>query len=367
MPGAVTLHAMPANTLTPAEWAAKYRQFAAVECPDEPVYGAICRAIAADPDLLALHDEIPPAQAKPNLLLAALHDALLADPTLPLARYYPNLGGALEPDTALPQHLRALALGPLQGRIREQLRSRATQTNEAGRSALLRLALDTLGAQQPRLALFELGASAGLNLGVDEDRIDYGGHARGPGRRLHVRCEWRGALAPPAESAWQIVARAGVDPAPVDVEAAPARRWLQACLWPHDGERHQRLAHALAWAQAQPWRVQPCRDEQQGLDQLEAWCATLPAEVQPVLLTSWVLAYFQPAQLAAFQQRALHLVRTRGLAWVCAESLACHPLEVPPPPAPEASATLLSLHRAEGSHPLLWGHAHGRWARAVTA
>ncbi|MBH9554359.1 DUF2332 domain-containing protein [Inhella gelatinilytica] len=348
-------------------WAQRYLHFAAHECPDEAVYVALCLAVAADPELLALHDEVPPSQARPNLLLAALHERLLADPRDPLAAYFPNLGGTRAPDADLPAALRALALGPQRAVLRQHLRSRATQTNEAGRTALLRLGLDALGAEHPRLALFELGASAGLNLGVDEDRIDYGGFQRGPGTRLQLGCDWRGPGAPPPESAWSVVARHGVDPAPVSVEDANARRWLQACLWPHDRARHTRLSQALAWAQGQDWRVQPCRDEQQGLDQLQAWQASLPAAVQPVLLTSWVLAYLQPAALAAFHQRALHLVRERGLAWICLEPLACHPLSPLPPAAPEPTACLLSLHRARGSQALLWAHAHGRWARPVGA
>ena len=355
---------MHSTALTLADWADMYRQFGAQECPAEPVYVAICTAIAADPELLALHDEIPPEQARPNLLLAAIHDALLAQPDQALARYYPNLGGSRAPDAELPRHLRALLLGPAQAGIRAQLRSRATQTNEAGRCGPLRLALDALGARHPELALFEFGASAGLNLGVDQDHIDYGDFQRGPGARLQLQCEWRGGQAP-AASDWRLTARAGMDPAPIDAHDPEACRWLQACLWPHKLERHARLRKALAWARQTDLRVQAHAD---GLQALDAWRTGLEVGVQPVLLTCWVLCYLQPADLARFQQEALRRVREQGLWWICAESPGLHPLAAlpPRPPGPEGqAATLWSLHGPGHSQPLLWSHAHGEWACAV--
>ena len=344
---------------TPAAWAAHYRQFAAVECPAQPTYVAICQAVAADPELLALHDEIPPAQARANLLLAALHERLLAGVAHPLADYYPTLGGDRAPDAELAGQLRDFALGAQREPIRQHLRSRATQTNETGRCAPLRLALDAIGQQHPCLALFDFGASAGLTLGVDEDGIDFGAFQRGPGRRLQLRCDWRGGL-PPAGSAWTLEARAGVDLSPVDVQDADACRWLEACVWAHDVERLQRLRRALAWARDQGPLVSA---EADGLRALELWMAGLPAGVQPVLLTSWVLSYFSAAERAAFHARVAALTQARGLIWICAEAPTQHPLP-PAHPGPPA-ATLWSLYGPQGAQPLLWSHPHGTWAQAV--
>lgn len=344
--------------LTSADWAAHYRHFAAVECPAQPTYVAVCEAVAADPELLALHAAIPPEQARANLFLAAVHERLLGGVSHPLARYYPSVGGVRAPDAELPALLRDFALGAERGAIETLLRSRATQTNETGRSAYIRLALDALGAAHPRLALFDLGASAGLNLGVDADRIDYGSFQRGPGQRLELCCEWRGTAPPPPASDWTLAARAGMDLNPVDVRDSEACRWLEACVWTHDLERLRRLRRAIDWARAHPPQLQRGDD---GLALLEAWMARLPAGVQPVLLTSWVLGYLQPAALAHFHARALALVRERGLAWICAEEAQHHPL----PQTPAGEGMLLSLHDAEGSRALLQAHAHGAWARAV--
>jgi len=342
-----------------ATWAARYRQFAAQECPQQPLYVAICEAIAADPALLALHAEIPPTQARPNLLLAVLHDAVLAAPQQPLAAYYRSLGGRRAPDAELPALLRQRLLGDASAVV-ARLRSRATQTNEPGRCAVLRLAIDAIAARsgRQRLALFDFGCSAGLNLGVDADRVDCGGSTRGPGERLALHCEWRGGALPPPQP-WQIVARLGVDPAPVDVADADASRWLQACVWPDDVARFERLSRALAAARrSRP----PIEAQADGLARLDQWLDELPADVLPLLFNSWVLAYLSADERDAFHRRVLAWVRAGRLAWICAEDAACHP---PGLAAPRAGATLWSLHLGSGSQAWAWSHAHGQWAEAL--
>lgn len=342
------------------QWAARYRRFAAQECPQQPLYVAICEAIASDPELLALHELIPAAQARPNLLLAAVHERLLAGVEHALAAYYPSVGGQRRPDAGLPAQLRDLILGAERPRIEALLRSRATQTNEPGRCAVLRLALDALVGQtgSRRLALFDFGSSAGLNLGVDEDRVDCGGTVRGSGRRLRLHCDWRGGLLP-APVEWQIVERLGVDLIPVDAGDSEAARWLQACVWPDDRERFARLSTALDWARR---NRPPVEAQVDGLARLAQWLAALPDGVLPVLFNSWVLAYFIEPEREAFHRRVLSLVRERGLAWICAEDASCHPQ---PMPAARAGATLWSLHHGAHSQAWAWSHAHGGWAEAV--
>ena len=74
------------------------------------------------------------------------------------------------------------------------------QTNEVARSALiLGAALHVAARTRLPLALYEIGASAGLNLGFDAYRYDLG-NGRGWGRAdapLVVHSEWRGALPQP--------------------------------------------------------------------------------------------------------------------------------------------------------------------------
>lgn len=340
-------------------WAARYRWFAEQECPQQPLYVAICQAIAADAELLALHQGMPAAQARPNLLLAALHEAVLDQPSQPLAAYYRSVGGERAPDAELPGLLRERLLGD--ARLRSRLLSHATQTNEPGRCAPLRLAIDALVARsgEGRLAWFDFGCSAGLNLFVDEDALRCAGTTRGPGRRLRLDCDWRGGELPAAGD-WRIVARLGVDPATVDVRDADAARWLRACVWPDDVARFERLCQALDWARRHP---PPIERQTDGLQRLASWLDELPPGCLPVLLNSWVLAYFSAAERAAFHARVLAWVRAGRLAWICAEDAACHPAGLGV--APRSGATLWSLHWGGHSQAWAWSHAHGGWAEAI--
>jgi hypothetical protein len=357
-------------------WAAEYRRFAAAECQEDPLYVAICRIVADHPELLALMAAAPETQRRPNLLLAALHERVLAGSTHPLAEYYPSRGGMRLPDAALPALLLDFARRERNALVRT-LTQRQTQTNEVGRCTLLWPALQLLAELSGRhdLALLDIGSSAGLNLGVDRYRYDYGpafgarGAPEGPERPL-IRCDWSGPVPPPTRVDWRLLVRMGLDPAPVDLEDEAARRWLRACLWPHDRERARRLDLALALARAEGPPVQRADD---CLAAIEPWLDSLPLGVQPLVFNSWVLHYFSPEELARYQAGLARLMRERGLAYLCAEPAPLHPAGlVRPEPAPAGSATLWSLHRCgpDGGVQhlaLAWSQAHGRWAQWLQA
>lgn len=354
-----------------AGWARQYRHFAALECPQDPLYVAICLAVADSAELLDLMVEAPSTQRRPNLLLAALHERVLAGAHHPLAGYYPSVGGEQLPDAELPALLLDFARREREALL-VHLRGRSTQTNECGRCAVLWPALRHIAAQldAPALALLDLGSSAGLNLGVDAYRYDYGAFQLGappePGQPL-IRSAWRGAAPAADDTPWCLVERLGLDPAPIDVEDEAAVRWLRACLWPHDRERAQRLEQALVLARR---RGQPVRRAEDCLAAVEPWLDGLPAGVRPVLFNSWVLAYFDVAALARYQAEAARLARERGLVWLSAEASALRPpgLACPPtlPGEPLSSATLWSLQWATASgelrqQALAWSHPHGSW------
>jgi hypothetical protein len=361
---------MQSPTSKSTDWAAQYRHFAAHECSQDLLYVAVCQAVAESPELLDLMQQVPATQARPNLLLAALHERVLAGVAHPLADYYPSVGGTRPPDAALPALLLDFARQQ-QPYLLAHLRGRATQTNEIGRCAVLWPALQHLAGLSGRsaLALFDFGSSAGLNLGVDRYHYDYGRFqlgARPDPERPSVACRWLGEAPPPAGPDWRLVARLGVDLAPVDLLDEAAARWLRACLWPCDRPRARRLDLALALARAAGPAVERHAD---GLQRLERWLDELPAGVQPVLFNSWVLAYFEPAALAHYQARVAALVRERGLAWISAEAAELRPAGLALPPtvqgvAPQ-TATLWSLQWREGQalrqRALAWSHAHGHW------
>lgn len=353
-------------------------RFGREECSQEPLYVALCEIAARDDRALALLAEAPPEQRKVNLLLAALHERVLAGAAPELAAYYRSAGGEREPDAGLGAALSA-CLAREWPVLLNHLRHGATQTNEIARCAALWPALGeaarATGARH--LALLDLGCSAGLNLGVDHYalryRLDDGlVHDRGPardGRRAEIESRWVGAAPLPEAAEWRLTLRHGLDPAPVDPADAAGLRWLQACLWPHDAARRERLARAAAQVADLPVTLQQADD---CIAAIEPWLAGLPAGVQPVLLTSWVLYYFNEADLARLRATADRLALSHGLAWICGElpALSAQQQEKPPlptlPPGEVASsATLWTLRLAQAGHVaernLGWSHPHGRW------
>ena len=197
-------------------------------------------------------------------------------------------------------------------------------------------------------------------------------HDRGPardGRRAEIDSRWVGSAPLPAAADWRLTLRHGLDPAPVDLGDPAGLRWLQACLWPHDGARRERLARAAAQLAGLPVTVTQADDCIAGI---QDWLAGLPAGVQPVLLTSWVLYYLSDADLARLRATLDRLMLSHGLAWICGELPALSPWDGPPPPLPvlpepesASSATLWTLRWARAGGPaarvLGWSHPHGRW------
>lgn len=127
----------------------------------------------------------------------------------------------------------------------------APQTNEVGRSAMLiagaRFALAQLETPRP-LALYELGASAGLNLNFPDYSIDLEGNTK---NNPMLVPDWRGALPPQVPLSAPV--RRGVDLNPVD-PGDPIR--LRAYIWPDQPQRLARLDAALAHATTQPPHVE---------------------------------------------------------------------------------------------------------------
>ncbi len=353
-----------------------FRWFADHECADEPLYEAICRFLAEQPASLELLADADFEQRRPNLWLAAVHDLLLTGVAHPLRAYYASLGGTRVADAELGACLTDF-VGQHSAALRERMATRTTQTNEIGRCAVLWLALQDIARRsgQPRLALLDLGCSAGLNLGVDDYRYDYGGEFQGAEARPEVPvldCRLVGPRRP-APAAFQIVQRLGIDPAPVAVNDTEAVRWLRACLWPSNVARVKRFDQAMALAWRRAWPVQREADCTAGVAR---WLDTLPSDVQPVLFNSWVLTYFDPEALQRHVAAMTALVHERSLMWLSAEGpeLRIAPVQPPAPFEDSAQAQRGSLwtlcHRVEGEvrfDLLARSHPHGRWMEWLDA
>ena len=357
-----------------------FTRFAETDGADDALYQALAAVIAADPALMALLLEAPQTQRKPVLLLAALHDRILAGEPHPLAAYYASVGGQRAPDEDLGAHLRAFVRRE-DTALRALIRTRTTQTNETGRCAVLRPALQALAARlggtdaRPvELALFEFGCSAGLILGADRYAYDDGVETTSgerPDAPL-ISTTWRGERPAGLLGAprWRAGRRMGVDLQPIAPADDVAARWLRACLWPGDAARRERMDRALADARRHPV---PLLRTEDGLADLERWLDELPAGVTPVIFNVWVLAYFEPDALKAHVARIWRLVRERGLAWISGEVGKLAPMASPPAcPAGESpgSGTLWTLQWRDGAElrteALAWSHPHGRWIEWLT-
>ncbi|NRF69528.1 DUF2332 domain-containing protein [Aquincola sp. S2] len=349
----------------------QFLRFAETECSDDPLYVALCRLLAERPAALALLDAAPRTQQRPNLLLAAIHERVLAGAGGGFAAWFPSMQGDRPAGEALAAAFDDFLVREAP-RLAAHCATRATQTNEAGRCAVLwpALAQITAAAGARPLALFDFGCSAGLNLGVDRYRYRHGSALSGAlddPAAPWIDCHPVGGLAPPELAPARIVARLGVDPAPVDLHDADATRWLQACLWPHDQRRRARFDQAAAIVRGAGWAV---RREADCFAAIEPWLDTLPRETLPVVFNSWVLAYFDAAALQRHIDAMRALVQRRRVFWLSAEGPGLALGTPPPLPAGDQGVSAAELANASSwwltrpdADPRLIArsHPHGRW------
>ena len=133
----------------------------------------------------------------------------------------------------------------------------APQTNEVGRSGVLIAGL-LLFARRFGVAthLYEIGASAGLNLHLDRYRYRFGEARWGdPAASLELAPAWSGH-APPVDAGLRVASRQGSDIAPIDISSAAERARLLSYVWADQFERRRRIELAIDTALAQPIRIE---------------------------------------------------------------------------------------------------------------
>lgn len=244
-----------------------FRYFGEVECPrmQASVYQAYSLGIATDPDLLSLVAEVDPGQPAPNVLFAAVQDLLFEDAQSSreaeaLSAFYPAVSGGRIPDRSPWEPFRNFCLAHAQDLL-PKLRTGRTQTCVVHRCAVVLPALAALPRIEEndgRIALLEIGPSAGLNLRLDHYRYDYGGGLvwGDPEARPILRCEVRGDFPPPIPGKLEVVARRGMDVHPIDLEDPEEIRWLRALIWPEHAERARVMIEALALAKSVPAQIE---------------------------------------------------------------------------------------------------------------
>lgn len=317
--------------------AENYRRFGEFEAAGRsPTYEQLSYDVAADPAVLGFLAGLPAGKQQPNLLYAAARVLLGAVPDIAGLRRLVAGGGA---------ELRAL------------MRSRRTQTNEAGRCSLPLPALSRL--PQP-LALVEVGASAGLTLLPDIWSYDYalpdGSHHRVAGRDGDapvLECRVTGGVPPLPDQVPDVAWRAGLDLNPLDLSDADDVAWLHALVWPDQPHRAERLARAIEVARRDPPRV-VAGDLLDDLHALVSQAhAAAPASATIVVFHSAVLAYVDVVR----RRRFAELIAELGVVWLSNEGQHF----IPPPFGVEPRDVDAFLLLRDGREALAFADGHATW------
>lgn len=302
-----------------------------------PLYERLARGVARDEFLLDLAGDVPEGKSPPHLLLAGVHDRLLAGVDHPLARFYPSVvDDPLDPTETDPvpdfrNFCEAHAVD-----LRETFHSRRTQTNAVRRCAALLPGFERVSREVDRepLSLLEVGPSAGLNLTWDRYRYEYGDlEGAGPPARVTVgppdapvtiESDVRGRVRPPlpgdADAGGEpdagfppVADRVGVDLNPLDVTDPADVRWLHALVWPEHDERHRVLSGAVEAARAAPPRIR----EGNAVGDLAEVAGELPADAPLVVYDTQVRYQLSESAREAYRRAIVDLAgEGRPVHWL---------------------------------------------------
>ncbi len=252
--------------------------------------------------LIASFKEEPIGAALPLRVTGAFHRRALDEPTGALGSAYQSVGGkgAGDLDAVTLRRLLVTDLTENKSHYERYIES-PPQTNEVGRSAVMiggYLAI----AEMTKLPLhvFEIGASAGLNLGCDQFAYELGECSWGaPDSSVVLKPDWRGDP-PPIGAQLKIVERAGCDIAPVDIHNADACRRLESYIWPDQPERLARLPGAIAIAKKLGTRV-----KQQSADDFVEAVLGGPAPNGVRVIAHTIMWQYMPEEMRSAIERTI--------------------------------------------------------------
>jgi len=248
-------------------------------------------------------------------LLGAVHRLVLLDADCPLRRWYPSVGGTVDPQRAAAE-LPGVVAGNHTWVEREMRRD--VQTNDVGRiaplSAAMRHAVHEFGG--PPVQLLEPGTSAGLNLWPDRYGVEVDGRWMGPEDSALTLCG-RFVEGHPPTDPLLVDGRRGCDLHPIAIAKEEDRALLRSFVWTDDTQRLSRLDGALATAG--PVEI----DEQDACEWLSSRLQELPDDTTTIVFHSLLLTYLSNDQRIRFAQ----LIRSAGatadgrhrLAWISLE------------------------------------------------
>jgi len=194
-------------------------------------------------DLIGDWPTSPIADALALRLCGALHGAVLRGHDGALsAAYRAFIGGQMGTEGVWTAARAFLAREP--GWVRNYLQY-APQTNEARRSILLLSGfLHLADTYDLEMDIFELGASAGLNMNWDKFYYETESWTWGSPSPVILSTDWTGPP-PPTHAPLRIASRAGCDINPLDLEQEEERTRLRSYCWPDVPGRMARLDGAI--------------------------------------------------------------------------------------------------------------------------
>lgn len=284
-------------------------------------------------------------------VLGALHRLAMEGRAPELAALMPSVGGVADPNRAWPA---AEVVLKRERAFVEDYLTRAPQTNEVGRAAMLLGGVLEIAARFDKpLRLLEIGSSAGLNLCWDRYRVRTPFFTWGPNdSELELTCDWSGPL-PALDAKVEVVSRAGCDVAPIDIQNDDDRRRMESYIWTDQLDRQARMRAAVKIAAATPFTLEA--------ESAATWVARELAEAAPgvvtVLFHSIMWQYMDPATTAAIEA-AIEAAGVRATADAPLAWLAMEPIDL-------KSFPLIKLTTWPGGDKRTLGtvHFHGRWAR----
>lgn len=326
---------------------------AAEDFPTSPLYRALRPVVAAQPRMLGILAGRQPGQQAPYLFFAAVHHILLGGADHPLRAYFPSLVGdaARSPDTAGPALIEFCRR--YEAELAEIVSTRLVQTNVVRRVIGLRHALALVAETYPTVHLVEVGASAGLHLGVDRYRYRLADRSYGPkAAAVTVDSLWRGdGPAPTLGPIPAITSRTGVDLRPIDATDTEQRRWLRALVWPENVGDAALLEAALADAAKNPPRIVAG----DAIEVLPDLGRSLPSG-EPCVVYHAATRMHVPAERRGAFDAAIDGLAERGPL--------VHVWQEPDPHAGDAfdGRPLLCMHTGrEPTRPLVRMAGHGQW------
>lgn len=284
-----------------------------------PTWAAVIDVIAHQLDdshapctRLLLGDAKDPVESALYLrLLGAVHRLLLQGASSELAAFLPTLGGSSNPDAAALCFPEFVAAHEDAVMVAMQF---PLQTNEVARSGVLSAGLRTIAAEVGLpIRLLEVGASAGLNLRLDDYLVRMGDEHWGP-QASPVVLEQLLHSGQPRGIEFSILERAGCDPSPIDASSAEGQSRLRSFIWPEDVTRMTRLEAALSI-------FEPVHIDAAGATEwVLAECAELKDGCVTVVMHSIVMPYLTSDERGEFTN-AMHSLGARAtveapLAWL---------------------------------------------------